>query len=95
MTGLPFVFALWAARSEAVARRAGTLIESALDIGLRAVASGALARRAELPKMKGGELEDYLTRNIHYVLGVEEQKSLRDFFRLCREEGALAGGATA
>jgi chorismate dehydratase len=86
--GMPFVFALWAALDEAKAVRSARMIGKALDLGLSVLpeAAEAAGRRSGLP---AGEVVEYLTRNIHFILGDEERRSLEFFRNLCLEEGIL------
>src|SRR3569623_2435085 len=70
MTGLPFVFALWAGRPAAVDDAGIALLRESLDMGLAARAALARAWAAA----HGGPpalYEHYLTENIHYRLGSE------------------------
>jgi len=88
LTGLPFVFAFWAASPKA---EHPVPVESFLEskrLGLAerdriaAEASGELGLPAR-------SLESYLTENIHYDLGEEELKALWLFFRLARESSIV------
>ncbi len=87
-TGMPFVFALWATQDAVTGARASELLGQALNLGLTAlpVAAESAGRRTGLPAK---EVIDYLTKNIHFLLGTEEKRSLSFFFDLCREEGIL------
>jgi chorismate dehydratase len=87
-TGMPFVFAVWAARRVAAAKEGGRLLDRALASGSQALRSAAeeAAGRAGL---SAAEILEYLTRNIHYRLGSREKRSLGYFISLCREEGLL------
>jgi chorismate dehydratase len=91
MTGLPFVFAVWALRAEAAAglsaRQLGRFRES-LHHGLE--------RLEEIARRHGTRLgmspEDalaYLRENIRYGLGEEERAGLELFLRLAAEEGLI------
>jgi len=89
MTGMPFVFAVWAARRAEAASRTAALLENALSEGMRALPEAA-ASAARGSGRSAAEIETYLTANIHFRLGDEEGRSLEHFLSLCREEGMLA-----
>jgi chorismate dehydratase len=95
MTGLPFVFALWGARDARMAAATADLLERSLPIGLERIRAGALAGAAAKAGVDEAEVLSYLTRNIHYRLGPEEQESLSIYLALCREEGVLEGAVSA
>jgi len=94
MTGLPFVFAVWAARDAPTARRAAPLLARALTIGWENL-DAAVRREAGLLGLPENDLRDYLTRRIHFELGPLEMESLDLFFAMCREEGILDAEARA
>src|SRR3984957_13660557 len=77
-TGLPFVFAVWAARAGADM----TVVEEALgrarDLG---VERAALIARRESPQLGISEAAayHYLTQNLHFRLGAAERSGLRLF----------------
>lgn len=86
-TGLPFVFAFWAVRAEAP-RPPGlaSYFQLSLDMGRQAtpeIAAGAL-RSIGWTRL---ELLEYLTENIRFVLGPEEEKSLALFFEKAVHHG--------
>ena len=93
MTNLPFVFAVWAVRPEAVPtprdRRAlvGDFLESRRQglENLEEIAHRAVAR-LELP---GGQLERYLRQSIVFRLDAPERGGLESFFRYARELGLI------
>jgi cyclic dehypoxanthinyl futalosine synthase len=89
VTGLPFVFALWAGRAGAVGPDDVALLQQSLADGL--------AHRAEIARAwaeaHGGApalYEAYLTENIRYRLGADELSGAGAFFERMR----LAGLAT-
>lgn len=87
-TGLPFVFALWAARPGAnLAGIEATLIE-ARDLGVKRIPE--IARR-EAPKLGIGEslALRYLTTNLHFRLGSAEMSGLRLFAQLAEMRGLV------
>jgi chorismate dehydratase len=88
MTGLPFVFAVWAGRPEALEPDdVATLIE-AKRIGLRHVddiAADFARGRRNFPSFYAS----YLTENIHYGLGSREIEGLKTFYRYASEIGLI------
>ena len=81
-TGLPFVFAVWAARSDVPAetlRRVEPLLAAARDSGkanLAAIAAvEAKPHRLTVPQCLG-----YLRDNLHYDLGLRERAALALFY---------------
>jgi predicted solute-binding protein len=94
MTGLPFVFALWAVREDA----AGELGPDDMErfrrpLSLDADELRALAER-EAPRLglHPQEAFHYLHSNLHYRLGERERQALETFFRLAAEEGLAPAG---
>ena len=93
MTNLPFVFAVWAVRPEAVPalrdRRAlvGDFLESRRQ-GLQNLNEIAHAAGARL-QLPGGRLERYLRQSIDFQLDAPEQGGLESFFRYARELGLI------
>ncbi|MGH9804934.1 MAG: menaquinone biosynthetic enzyme MqnA/MqnD family protein [Candidatus Acidiferrales bacterium] len=93
MTKLPFVFAVWAVRPEAVPaardRRAlvGDFLESRRQglQNLQEIAHSAAAR-LQLP---GGQLERYLRQSIAFELDDPARGGLESFFRYARELGLI------
>jgi chorismate dehydratase len=83
-TGLPFVFAAWAARPGVAAERFAGRLEAARDSGLANLAAIAAAEAAP-HGLTVPQCLSYLRDNLHYHLGVHEQEALRAF-------RALAGG---
>jgi len=80
-SGLPFVFAHWAARSETAL---GGLAETLSRIRDRGVERVAEIARREAPKLEipVQRAIDYLTRNLHYTLGSAERNGLKLFYEL-------------
>jgi len=93
MTNLPFVFAVWAVRPEAVPtprdRRAlvGDFLESR-RLGLENMKEIA-HRAAGRLELSGGQLERYLRQSIVYRLDAPERGGLESFFRYARELGLI------
>jgi chorismate dehydratase len=87
-TGLPFVFAFWAARSEVASPELAQLFLEARDRGLAALAEivPEEARRRNLPEAM---IEEYLSRNICYDMDAECRAGLEHFYRLAAEHGLI------
>lgn len=89
LTGLPFVFALWAARPGAASARLAALLRASYAAGRRdfdALVTAA-AGRARLPERL---LRDYFERHLRYELGDAERAGLSEFLARARASG-LAG----
>jgi chorismate dehydratase len=87
-TGLPFVFALWAARPTAQLEGVEAALCAARDEGVRRIAE--ISRR-EAPKLGITEAlaVQYLTRNLHFYLGSAERSGLKLFSELAAARGLL------
>jgi cyclic dehypoxanthinyl futalosine synthase len=88
LTGLPFVYAVWAGRPEALDEEAVALLRQSLEAGLGH--RGEIARAwAEAHGGKPATYERYLTDNIRYRMASEELSGVGAFFeRLRVEEGS-------
>jgi cyclic dehypoxanthinyl futalosine synthase len=88
LTGLPFVYAVWAGRPDVVDAAAIAELQASLDDGLAARATIA---RAWAEAHGGGPAlyEAYLTRNIRYHLGSEELSGMAAFFARAHAAGLL------
>jgi cyclic dehypoxanthinyl futalosine synthase len=83
LTGLPFVFAIWAGRPDAVDDAGIALLRQSLAQGL--AARPAIARAwAEAHGGAPASYERYLTDNIHYQLGAEELSGAGAFLERVR-----------
>ena len=88
MTGLPFVFAVWACREDCgVAQDLADIVSAARDAGLQAIGTLAAihAKRLSLPLDR---CRQYLTSVIRYDLGPQEAQGMRLFSQML---DALAG----
>jgi chorismate dehydratase len=91
LTGLPFVFAVWAVR------RGAPLPEGAhpfLESRRMGVANIPRIARAAAPRLRleAAAIESYLKTNLHYHLGAEEARGLDLFFRRAADLGLVPAG---
>jgi chorismate dehydratase len=88
LTGLPFVYAVWAAPAPAADPTLTALLDHSLAIGLRHRAEMARdgARQLGIPE---AEARAYLLDTIRYHLGPDERAGLARFCDLAREHGIL------
>ena len=83
-TGLPFVFAVWAARRdvpESTLRRVEPLLSAARDSG-RANFASIAAAEATSHRLTVAQCLGYLRDNLHYDLGIRERMALARFHDL-------------
>ncbi len=83
-TGLPFVFAVWAARPSVDFERLGKRLDTARDAGLANLATIA-AIEAAPHGLSVPQCLDYLSDNLHYNLGYDERQGLRLFHEYSME----------
>jgi cyclic dehypoxanthinyl futalosine synthase len=89
LTGLPFVYALWAGRPDAVDDQAVAILRASLDEGLQHRAEIARAW-AEAHGGAPADYQRYLTESIRYRLGAEELSGIGAYFeRLRIDEGSV------
>jgi cyclic dehypoxanthinyl futalosine synthase len=90
LTGLPFVYAVWAGRPGAVDTEAIARLQQSLDDGL---AARPLIARAHAEAHGGNPAiyESYLSQNIRYRLGAEELSGMAAFFARARAAGLVDG----
>jgi predicted solute-binding protein len=89
LTGLPFVYAFWAGRPDALGADEVAALQRARDEGVKrpeALAEQYLAGAPERHE-RGAR---YLRENIKYHLGGEERAGLEMFFRYAAEAGVVA-----
>ena len=94
LTGLPFVYAVWAGRPGAVDPEAVAALQKSLADGLGA---RPLIARAHA-EAHGGDpavYESYLSQNIRYRLGAEELSGMAAFFARARAAGLVEGAPRA
>jgi cyclic dehypoxanthinyl futalosine synthase len=90
LTGLPFVYAVWAGRAGAVDAETIAALQKSLGDGL---AARPLIARAHA-EAHGGDpavYESYLSQNIRYRLGAEELSGMAAFFSRARAAGLVEG----
>ncbi len=90
LTGLPFVYAVWAGRPGAVDAEAIAALQRSVEAGLGA---RPLIARAHA-EAHGGDpatYEAYLSQNIRYSLGAEELSGMAAFFARARDAGLIEG----
>jgi chorismate dehydratase len=92
-TGLPFVFAVWAARKGVDAARVAGLLAAARDAGRANLAAIAAAEAAShgltVPQCLG-----YLRDNLHYDLGTGEHEAISRFRAAAARMGLLEARET-
>lgn len=88
LTGLPFVFALWAVREGVAADRLAEDFTASLEQGLAQIE--ALVREAvrELG-LAPAEVRTYLTDHLSYYLGDAELEGLQEFYRRAHSMGMI------
>ncbi|WP_145365684.1 menaquinone biosynthetic enzyme MqnA/MqnD family protein [Stratiformator vulcanicus] len=90
-TGLPFVFAVWAARSGVMTEDIDRKLREARDRGVEAI-DEISAREAPLLGLSVDSAIDYLRHNLHFTLGDAERAGLKLFRQLCTDAGLLPQG---
>ncbi len=94
LTGLPMVFAFWAARPGALAPEHVEALEAARDRGLKHAEKLARAHREALvaagkPALAENEYASYLRQRIRYHLDAFEREGLVEFLSRARDLGLL------
>jgi chorismate dehydratase len=83
LTGLPFVYAVWALRRGVENGRLRRQLREARDFGLDTLDSIILSRTEYDYEFR----KDYLGWHIHYHLGTDEKRGLAKFIELLRKHG--------
>jgi chorismate dehydratase len=92
MTGLPFVFAVWAGRPAAATQDAAEVLAASKRAGVQNI--DAIARREAVGRDINADLcRRYLRDHICFDLGEAQQAGLKWFTTLAEEHGLLAGPA--
>jgi len=86
LTGLPFVFAVWAARGEVAGPELVDALERSFAAGWAALDS-IVAEAALETGLPRAVLHDYYTRNLRYRIGAAEQAGLSEYLRRCAAAG--------
>ncbi|MEO8274991.1 MAG: menaquinone biosynthesis protein [Thermoanaerobaculia bacterium] len=86
MTGLPFVFAVWAAREEVATEKLVEPFTASLELGL-AELDAIVAETALETALPPAILRDYFTRNLRYRMGPAERAGLAEFLRRAAQDG--------
>jgi chorismate dehydratase len=87
-TGLPMVYAVWAARSKFNWCPASEVLRASREYGRRCIPQIAAAEHARRG-ISEALARDYLTRNIHFDLGPEYQAGLARYRDLARSHGLI------
>ncbi len=87
-TGLPFVFAVWAARP-GVTPEVNELLAASRRLGLENLPRLVAASATRNGNPGGPALTAYLTELLHYGLGTDEESSLARFFAEARDVGEI------
>lgn len=90
ITGLPFVFAVWAKRTDTVLPDGAGPFVTSLEEGLAHIDEIAAAMAAPLG-LPAASLQEYLRVDLHYDLGERETQAMALFFRQARELGLVPG----
>ena len=88
LTGLPFVFAVWAVRSGVDLPDLPFYFKSSLRYGLSSVDTLSREAAAELG-LDSADVRSYLTENLHYFLRQEELAGLEEFYRRAHAHGLI------
>lgn len=88
MTGLPFVFAVWAGREKAISLDDTQAIISSKNLGMDNIDDVCRAAAAEYDA-NFSLVKSYLTENIQFDLGEEEIAGMKQYFELAYYHGAL------
>jgi chorismate dehydratase len=88
LTGLPFVFAVWAVKPEVALRGLTTYFESSLGRGLAALSTLVRQSAAELG-LEVAEVRSYLTESLSFALGEQEMAGLTEYWRRAHAHGLI------
>ena len=86
LTALPFVWAFWAGRRDALSGEALNALIAARDQGVAASDAVAAAYCGSDRAERG---RAYLRENIQYTLGSREQAGLMKYYELARDHGVV------
>jgi len=88
LTGLPFVFAVWAARPEVEIPDLPFYFKSSLRYGLSSMDTLVRESAAEM-ELDSSEVRSYLNENLAFFLRKEEIQGLEEFYRRAHEHGLI------
>ena len=88
LTGLPFVFAVWAVRPEVEMPDLSFYFKSSLRYGLSSLDNVVRESAAELG-LDSSEVRSYLTDNLSFFLRGEEIAGLEEFYRRAHQHGLI------
>ncbi len=88
-TGLPFVFAVWAAYQNTPLGNIATVLSDTRDRGLKEISTIA-EEEAATHGLTHPQCLDYLSKNLNFILGPREQEGIELFETLCRKWNLLA-----
>jgi chorismate dehydratase len=88
LTGLPFVFAVWAARPEVEIPDLPFYFKSSLRYGLSSLDILVREAAAEMG-LDTSDIRAYLTENLSFLLQKDEVRGLEEFYRRAHEHGLI------
>ena len=88
LTGLPFVFAVWAVRPEVELPDLSFYFKSSLRYGLSSLDTLVRESAAELG-LESSEVREYLTENLSFFLRRDEIEGLEEFYRRAYNHGLI------
>jgi chorismate dehydratase len=88
LTGLPFVFAIWAVRPEVDFPDLAFYFKSSLRYGMSSLDTLVREAAAEL-SLDTAEVRSYLTENLTFFLRQEEIEGLEEFYRRAHAHGLI------
>ena len=89
MTGLPFVYAFWAGRADALTADDVAALQRARDEGVKIPEQLAREFLKDAPPERQAIGGQYLRHNIRYHLGEDERAALEAFYRYGAEAGVV------
>ena len=88
LTGLPFVFAVWAARGDVDLERWEGVFRASLEQA-RAEMGRLIEEAAVELQLEESRVREYLTECLSFELGETERRGLSEFYRRARQAGLL------
>jgi chorismate dehydratase len=90
LTGLPFVFAFWAAREGFDDKNAVEALKRSRDFGVVSIPTIAEAYSQRL-SIKKEFIQEYLEQNVHYYMDTKCLEALQLFYEKAAQVGAIKG----